>query len=208
MPVITSLPQSCGIHRKVTSLLWVRSDLITWLWPDKSRSSFSHDNFANNLIPSSSLEGDESGTVALVDTKNPESALSSSVHDRRITGFAFSAHRYSLIYWHGMCDYIHLKALFVFRVKNVRVLVLVFLSRAIIKNRVNQCLTFDMKCVNVQNTFAVFRVINPLIGGIFLITATSAWRRITCFLRLIGYFHCVGNVLNDDANTFVRFDAS
>lgn len=73
-----------------------------------------------------------------------------------------------------MCDYIHLKALFVFRVKNVRVLVLVFLSRAIIKNRINQCLTFDMKCVNVQNTFAVFRVIDPLIGGIFLITATSA----------------------------------
>lgn len=155
MPVITSLPQSCGIHRKVTSLLWVRSDLITWLWADKSRSSFSHDNFANNLVLSSSLEGNESGTVALVDTRNPESALSSTVHDRRITGFAFSAHRYSLIYWQGTCDYIHFKALFVFRVKNVRVLVLVFLSRGIIKNRVNQCLTFDMKCVNVQNTCCV-----------------------------------------------------
>ncbi|KFV17767.1 Methylosome protein 50, partial [Tauraco erythrolophus] len=36
--------------------------------------------------------GDENGTVALVDTKNPDSALSSTVHVRSITGFAFSTH--------------------------------------------------------------------------------------------------------------------
>lgn len=112
VPVITSLPQSCGIHTKVTSLLWVRGDLITWLAADKSRSFFSHDNFANIFVLFSSPEGDESGTVALVDTKNPDSALSSTVHARNITGFAFSTHRYSLIYWHRMCDYIHLGPLF------------------------------------------------------------------------------------------------
>ncbi|NXD12040.1 MEP50 protein, partial [Nothocercus nigrocapillus] len=36
--------------------------------------------------------GDENGTVALVDTKMPDSALSAAVHSRSITGFAFSAH--------------------------------------------------------------------------------------------------------------------
>ncbi|KAJ7331763.1 hypothetical protein JRQ81_013943 [Phrynocephalus forsythii] len=36
--------------------------------------------------------GDESGTVALVDMKNADSALSSPVHSRGITGFAFSTH--------------------------------------------------------------------------------------------------------------------
>ncbi|XP_066060087.1 methylosome protein WDR77 [Chamaea fasciata] len=41
--------------------------------------------------------GDESGTVALVDTKNPDSALSSAVHTRGITGFAFSAHSSPLL---------------------------------------------------------------------------------------------------------------
>lgn len=41
--------------------------------------------------------GDESGTVALVDTKNPDSALSSIVHARRVTGFAFSAHSSPLL---------------------------------------------------------------------------------------------------------------
>ncbi|OXB84418.1 UNVERIFIED_CONTAM: hypothetical protein H355_010845 [Colinus virginianus] len=41
--------------------------------------------------------GDESGTVALVDTKNPDSALSSTVHARRVTGFAFSAHSSPLL---------------------------------------------------------------------------------------------------------------
>lgn len=137
MPVITSLPQSCGIHRKVTSLLWVRSDLIIWLSAGKSRSFFSHDDFANNFILPSSLKGDENGTVALVDTKNPDSALSSTVHARSITGFAFSTHRYSLICWRRMCDYIYLKALFVFWVTPMRLLVLVFSSRLIVKNRVN-----------------------------------------------------------------------
>lgn len=29
VPVITSLPQSCGIHRKVTSLSWVRAWTLT-----------------------------------------------------------------------------------------------------------------------------------------------------------------------------------
>lgn len=129
---------------------------------------FSHDNFANNLILPSSLKGDENGTVALVDTKNPDSALSSTVHARSITGFAFSTHRYSLMYWHRMCDYIYLKALFVFRVKPMRALVLVFLpGRSIVKNRVNQTTShfFDKKCVNVhENTSAVFRVTDPLTG--------------------------------------------
>ncbi|KFQ19547.1 Methylosome protein 50, partial [Merops nubicus] len=41
--------------------------------------------------------GDESGTVALVDRRNPDSALSSSVHTRSITGFAFSAHSSPLL---------------------------------------------------------------------------------------------------------------
>uniref|UniRef100_A0A8C0FFM9 Methylosome protein WDR77 n=1 Tax=Bubo bubo TaxID=30461 RepID=A0A8C0FFM9_BUBBB len=41
--------------------------------------------------------GDENGTVALVDTKNPDSALSSTVHARSITGFAFSAHSSPLL---------------------------------------------------------------------------------------------------------------
>ncbi|NWV07670.1 MEP50 protein, partial [Ptilonorhynchus violaceus] len=41
--------------------------------------------------------GDESGTVALVDTKNPDSALSAAVHARSITGFAFSAHSSPLL---------------------------------------------------------------------------------------------------------------
>ncbi|XP_010163185.2 methylosome protein 50 [Antrostomus carolinensis] len=41
--------------------------------------------------------GDENGTVALVDTKNPDSALSSTVHTRSITGFAFSAHSSPLL---------------------------------------------------------------------------------------------------------------
>ncbi|XP_062365513.1 methylosome protein WDR77 isoform X3 [Cinclus cinclus] len=41
--------------------------------------------------------GDESGTVALVDTKNPDSALSTAVHTRAITGFAFSAHSSPLL---------------------------------------------------------------------------------------------------------------
>ncbi|KFV61341.1 Methylosome protein 50, partial [Dryobates pubescens] len=41
--------------------------------------------------------GDESGTVALVDTKNPDAALSSSVHIRSVTGFAFSAHSSPLL---------------------------------------------------------------------------------------------------------------
>ncbi|XP_027550922.1 methylosome protein 50 [Neopelma chrysocephalum] len=41
--------------------------------------------------------GDESGTVALVDTKNPDSALSATVHARSITGFAFSAHSSPLL---------------------------------------------------------------------------------------------------------------
>ncbi|XP_047927110.2 methylosome protein WDR77 [Anser cygnoides] len=41
--------------------------------------------------------GDENGTVALVDTKNPDSALSSTVHARRITGFAFSTHSSPLL---------------------------------------------------------------------------------------------------------------
>lgn len=59
------------------------------------RSFYSRDSFADNLILSSP-KGDESGTVALVDTKNPDSALSSIVHARRVTGFAFSAHRYCL----------------------------------------------------------------------------------------------------------------
>ncbi|XP_042320963.1 methylosome protein 50 [Sceloporus undulatus] len=36
--------------------------------------------------------GDESGRVALVDMKNADSVLSSPVHSRSITGFAFSAH--------------------------------------------------------------------------------------------------------------------
>ncbi|KAH0618925.1 hypothetical protein JD844_018474, partial [Phrynosoma platyrhinos] len=44
------------------------------------------------LFPCCHFEGDESGTVALVDTKNADSALSSPVHSRSITGFAFSAH--------------------------------------------------------------------------------------------------------------------
>ncbi|POI22465.1 hypothetical protein CIB84_013787, partial [Bambusicola thoracicus] len=64
---------------------------------DKSRSFFSRDSFADNLILSSSPKGDESGTVALVDTKNPDSALSSIVHARRVTGFAFSAHSSPLL---------------------------------------------------------------------------------------------------------------
>uniref|UniRef100_A0A663MIZ8 Methylosome protein WDR77 n=2 Tax=Athene cunicularia TaxID=194338 RepID=A0A663MIZ8_ATHCN len=41
--------------------------------------------------------GDENGTVALVDTKNPDSALSSTVHARSITGFAFSTHSSPLL---------------------------------------------------------------------------------------------------------------
>ncbi|XP_053249454.1 methylosome protein 50 isoform X2 [Podarcis raffonei] len=41
--------------------------------------------------------GDESGTVVLVDTKNTDSALSSPVHSRSITGFAFSAHSSPLL---------------------------------------------------------------------------------------------------------------
>ncbi|KFP77775.1 Methylosome protein 50, partial [Acanthisitta chloris] len=41
--------------------------------------------------------GDESGTVALVDTKNPDSALSAAVHIRSITGFAFSTHSSPLL---------------------------------------------------------------------------------------------------------------
>ncbi|NXT23874.1 MEP50 protein, partial [Syrrhaptes paradoxus] len=41
--------------------------------------------------------GDENGTVALVDTKNPDSALSSAVHARSITGFAFSTHSSPLL---------------------------------------------------------------------------------------------------------------
>ncbi|NXK89786.1 MEP50 protein, partial [Formicarius rufipectus] len=41
--------------------------------------------------------GDESGTIALVDTKNPDSALSATVHARSITGFAFSAHSSPLL---------------------------------------------------------------------------------------------------------------
>uniref|UniRef100_A0A8D2MRK0 Methylosome protein WDR77 n=1 Tax=Zonotrichia albicollis TaxID=44394 RepID=A0A8D2MRK0_ZONAL len=41
--------------------------------------------------------GDESGTVALVDTKNPDSALSAAVHTQAITGFAFSAHSSPLL---------------------------------------------------------------------------------------------------------------
>ncbi|XP_066481076.1 methylosome protein WDR77 [Tiliqua scincoides] len=41
--------------------------------------------------------GDENGTVALVDTKNPNSVASSAVHSRSITGFAFSAHSSSLL---------------------------------------------------------------------------------------------------------------
>ncbi|NXI53715.1 MEP50 protein, partial [Chloroceryle aenea] len=41
--------------------------------------------------------GDENGTVALVDTKNPDSALSSSVHVRSIRRFAFSAHSSPLL---------------------------------------------------------------------------------------------------------------
>ncbi|KAJ7427915.1 Methylosome protein 50 [Willisornis vidua] len=44
-----------------------------------------------------SYRGDESGTVALVDTKNPDSALSAAVHTRSITGFAFSAHSSPLL---------------------------------------------------------------------------------------------------------------
>ncbi|NWV24686.1 MEP50 protein, partial [Origma solitaria] len=51
--------------------------------------------FLGNFIPS--LAGDESGTVALVDTKNPDSALSAAVHTRSITGFAFSAHSSPLL---------------------------------------------------------------------------------------------------------------
>ncbi|XP_030398826.1 methylosome protein 50 [Gopherus evgoodei] len=41
--------------------------------------------------------GDENGTVALVDTKNPDSALSSAVHSQTITGFAFSTHSSPLL---------------------------------------------------------------------------------------------------------------
>ncbi|KAM6114353.1 methylosome protein WDR77 [Phoenicopterus ruber ruber] len=41
--------------------------------------------------------GDENGTVALVDTKNPDSALSATVHARSITGFAFSTHSSPLL---------------------------------------------------------------------------------------------------------------
>uniref|UniRef100_A0A098LXB7 Methylosome protein WDR77 n=1 Tax=Hypsiglena sp. JMG-2014 TaxID=1550645 RepID=A0A098LXB7_9SAUR len=36
--------------------------------------------------------GDESGMIALIDTKNPDTIISSTVHSRSITGFAFSAH--------------------------------------------------------------------------------------------------------------------
>uniref|UniRef100_A0A8C0H138 Methylosome protein WDR77 n=1 Tax=Chelonoidis abingdonii TaxID=106734 RepID=A0A8C0H138_CHEAB len=41
--------------------------------------------------------GDENGTVALVDTKNPDFALSSGVHSQTITGFAFSTHSSPLL---------------------------------------------------------------------------------------------------------------
>uniref|UniRef100_A0A8D0GK05 Methylosome protein WDR77 n=1 Tax=Sphenodon punctatus TaxID=8508 RepID=A0A8D0GK05_SPHPU len=41
--------------------------------------------------------GDEMGTVALVDTKNPDSALSSAVHSQSVTGFAFSTHSSPLL---------------------------------------------------------------------------------------------------------------
>ncbi|KAL8160771.1 UNVERIFIED_CONTAM: Methylosome protein 50 [Gekko kuhli] len=41
--------------------------------------------------------GDENGTVVLVDTKKPDSALSTDVHSRSVTGFAFSAHSSPLL---------------------------------------------------------------------------------------------------------------
>ncbi|XP_014456601.1 methylosome protein WDR77 [Alligator mississippiensis] len=41
--------------------------------------------------------GDENGTVAVVDTKNPDSALSSAVHSQTVTGFAFSTHSSPLL---------------------------------------------------------------------------------------------------------------
>lgn len=92
VPVITSLPQSCGIHRKVTSLSWVRTCTLT---RQMEAAVFTGQFFLQLGCPS--LAGDESGTVALVDTKNPDSALSAAVHTRGITGFAFSAHRYGVI---------------------------------------------------------------------------------------------------------------
>ncbi|KAF4796182.1 hypothetical protein TURU_086404 [Turdus rufiventris] len=52
---------------------------------------------ADRGILVASDSGDESGTVALVDTKNPDSALSAAVHTRGITGFAFSAHSSPLL---------------------------------------------------------------------------------------------------------------
>uniref|UniRef100_A0A8D0DHZ5 Methylosome protein WDR77 n=1 Tax=Salvator merianae TaxID=96440 RepID=A0A8D0DHZ5_SALMN len=41
--------------------------------------------------------GDESGSIVLVDTKKADSAISSPVHSRSITGFAFSAHSSPLL---------------------------------------------------------------------------------------------------------------
>lgn len=126
-------------------------------------------NFTNNFVLPSSLKGDENGTVALVDTKNPDSALSSTVHARSITGFAFSTHRYSLIYWHGTCDYIHLKALFVFRVKPMGVPVLVSLSRrSIANNRVNQATShFWQVCEYTQEHLQYSELLTHALWGFF-----------------------------------------
>lgn len=109
------------------------------------------DSFANNLILPFSFKGDENGTVALVDTKNPDSALSSTVHARRITGFAFSTHRYGLRYRCSACDYIPLKAILFFRVKHREVLDLVILQRMISskeQSKLNK--VWFWRCVNVR----------------------------------------------------------
>lgn len=94
--VLIFLPHWCGIHIKLTLLYWVRR--ISWcmlsrlcnqclalfVWLGNVSAFHCHS------------EGDETGTVALLDTKNPDSVVSSAVHSRSITGFAFSAHRYDL----------------------------------------------------------------------------------------------------------------
>lgn len=97
---VSSLAVCSACNYLPTSVMWhpQKSDIFVL---GKSLDShqanqgryFDRTVFAVNFNPPS-LPGDEGGTVALVDTKNPDSALSAAVHTRGITGFAFSAHGY------------------------------------------------------------------------------------------------------------------